>query len=184
VFGKAARIRGPDHAARLGIAYVTEDRKAFGLLANRPVSENLTISNLRRFYRFPVLRRARERNFVKEMVARLDIRLASVATEIRNLSGGNQQKVLIGRSLAVEPKILILDEPTRGVDIGAKQEIYAFIEQLVAQDVAILLISSEMEEVLRLSDRVVVLRGGHVMATLSREEASESAIMKAAALAN
>ena len=103
--------------------------------------------------------------------------------EIRNLSGGNQQKALIGRALAVEPKILIFDEPTRGVDIGAKQEIYAFIEQLVSQGVAILLVSSEMEEVLRLCDRVVVLRRGRVAATLPREAASEAAIMRAAALA-
>lgn len=184
VFGRPTRISGPDAAARLGIAYVTEDRKAQGLLANRPVWENLTISNLRRFYSFPFLRPRAERDFVQDMVKRLDIRLSSVNTEIRNLSGGNQQKVLIGRSLAVEPKILILDEPTRGVDIGAKQEIYAFVEKLVSQGVAIVLISSEMEEILRLSDRIVVLRGGQVASTMSRGEASEESIMRAAALAN
>ena len=103
--------------------------------------------------------------------------------EIETLSGGNQQKVLIGRALAVEPKILIFDEPTRGVDIGAKSEIYAFIEELVANGVAVVLISSEMEEILRLSDRVVVLRRGRVAATLARGEASEASIMRAAALA-
>ena len=114
----------------------------------------------------------------------LDVRLAGPGAEIRTLSGGNQQKVLIGRALTVGPRILILDEPTRGVDIGAKQEIYGLIERLVAEGMAVLLISSEMEEVLRLSDRVVVLRRGRVAATLTRAEATESSIMKAAALAS
>jgi ABC-type sugar transport system ATPase subunit len=103
--------------------------------------------------------------------------------QIKTLSGGNQQKVLIGRALTVAPKILIFDEPTRGVDIGAKIEIYAFIEELVASGVAVVLISSEMEEILRLSDRVVVLRRGKIAASLSREEATETSIMRAAALA-
>jgi ABC-type sugar transport system ATPase subunit len=183
VFGRPARIASPAAAARLGIAYVTEDRKGQGLFLNRPTRENLTMACLRRFYRFPFLRPVRERAFARDMVRRLDIRLPSLGTEVRNLSGGNQQKVLIGRALALEPKILILDEPTRGVDIGAKQEIYAFIERLVARGLAILLISSEMEEVLRLADRILVLREGRIAASFGRAEASESAIMTAAALA-
>ena len=183
VFGQSVRIPNPNAAARLGIAYVSEDRKAFGLLPNRPVRENMTISSLSRFCRFPFLRLGRERAFVRDMIQRLDIRLDAMNMEIRNLSGGNQQKVLIGRALAVEPRILIFDEPTRGVDIGAKQEIYNFIEKLVAQGIAILLISSEMEEILRLSDRVVVLRRGRVASVLLRESASEATIMRAAALA-
>jgi ABC-type sugar transport system ATPase subunit len=117
------------------------------------------------------------------MIKRLDVRLSGLGAEIRTLSGGNQQKILIGRALAVEPRIMIFDEPTRGVDIGAKQEIYALIEQLVAGGTAVVLISSEMEEILRLSDRIVVLRRGRVAATLPREQASEIAIMRAAALA-
>jgi len=182
VFGKDVRISGPDVASRLGLAYVTEDRKTCGLLANRPVRENLTISNLRRFSRFRFLRPRRERSFARDMIARLDIRLPGMDHEIRKLSGGNQQKVLIGRALAVRPRILILDEPTRGVDIGAKQEIYAIIERLLAERVAVILISSELEEVLRLSDQILVLRRGKVAATLSREHASEAAIMRAAAI--
>jgi len=183
VFGRSVAIRSPTAAARLGIAYVTEDRKAQGLLPNRPVRENATISNLRRFATLGVLRLAAEARYVRDMVKRLDVRLAGPGVEIRTLSGGNQQKVLLGRALAVGPRILILDEPTRGVDIGAKQEIYAFIEQLVAEGMAVVLISSEMEEVLRLSDRIVVLRRGRVAATLSRREATEDTIMRAAALA-
>jgi ABC-type sugar transport system ATPase subunit len=184
VFGRPARIRSPAAAARLGIAYVTEDRKARGLFLNRPVRENLTMASLARFYRFPFLQRRKERSFVDQMIRTLDVRLASLAAEIRTLSGGNQQKCLIGRALAVEPKILILDEPTRGVDIGAKQEIYRLIERLVAEGLAIVLISSEMEEILRLSDRIVVLRQGRIAANLARAEASEAAIMKAAAFAS
>jgi ABC-type sugar transport system ATPase subunit len=183
VFGRVARIANSNAAARLGIAYVTEDRKAFGLLPNRAVRENATISNLARFRRFGFLKRGEEKAHVQRLIERLDVRLSSMEAEIRTLSGGNQQKVLIGRALAVEPKILIFDEPTRGVDIGAKREIYAFIEELVAGGVAIVLISSEMEEILRLSDRVVVMRRGRVAATLSHGEANENSIMRAAALA-
>lgn len=183
LFGRKVAVRSPTAAARLGMAYVTEDRKAQGLLPNRSVRENATIANLRRFARAGMLRLGAEARYVREMIKRLDVRLAGPGVEIRTLSGGNQQKVLIGRALAVGPKVLILDEPTRGVDIGAKQEIYALIERLVAEGMAVVLISSEMEEVLRLSDRVVVLRRGRVAATLSRQEATEISIMKAAALA-
>jgi ABC-type sugar transport system ATPase subunit len=183
VFGRTVRIGNPNAAARLGIAYVTEDRKAQGLLPNRSVRENATIANLRRFARWGILRLANEARYTRDMVKRLDVRLASPGAEIRTLSGGNQQKVLIGRALAIEPRILLLDEPTRGVDIGAKQEIYAAIERLVADGMAVMLISSDLEEILRLSDRVVVLRRGRIAATLSRAEASETAIMRAAALA-
>ncbi len=182
VFGREARVRNPRAAARLGIAYVSEDRKTFGLLPNRPVRENATIANLARFRRFGMLRLAQERDYVKSVIKRLDVRLPGMESQIRTLSGGNQQKILLGRAMAIEPRILIFDEPTRGVDIGAKREIYAFIEALVANGTCVLLISSEMEEMLRLSDRVVVLRNGRVAATLSREEASEISIMRAAAL--
>ena len=184
IFGDEARIRSPSDAAELGIAYVTEDRKSQGLFLNRPTSENVTMSNLKRFYQFPFMKREAEKAFVHDMIRTLDIRLSSPSAEVRNLSGGNQQKVVIARALAVEPRILILDEPTRGVDIGAKQEIYAFIEELVTEGIAIVLISSELEEILRLADRIVVLRKGRVAVTLSRAEASENAIMRAAALAD
>jgi ABC-type sugar transport system ATPase subunit len=183
VFGRRVKIGSPNAAARLGIAYVTEDRKAQGLLPNRSVRENATIANLRRFARWGILCLRAEARYARDMVRRLDVRLAGLSVEMRTLSGGNQQKVLIGRALAIEPRILLLDEPTRGVDIGAKQEIYAAIERLVAEGMAVMLISSDLEEILRLSDRVVVLRRGRIAATLSRAEASERAIMRAAALA-
>ncbi len=181
--GVPVEITNPNAAARHGIAYVTEDRKALGLLANRPVRENATIANLSRFRRFGFLRLGRERGYVAELIRRLDVRLAGMEVEIRTLSGGNQQKVLIGRAPQPRAANLIFDEPTRGVDIGAKREIYALIEDLVANGTAVLLISSELEEILRLCDRVIVLRGGRVAATLTRDEASEETVMRAAALA-
>jgi ABC-type sugar transport system ATPase subunit len=183
VFGRAVRLRTPQAAMRLGMAYVTEDRKALGLLPNRSVRENATISNLSRFRWLGFLGLGKERSYVSELIRKLDIRLAGMDAEIRTLSGGNQQKVLLGRALAVDPRILVFDEPTRGVDIGAKSEIYAIIEQLVSSGMCVILISSELEEILRLADKVVVLRRGRVATTLSRAQASESAIMHAAALA-
>ncbi len=183
VFGKAVRLRSPNTAARFGISYVSEDRKTLGLLPNRSVLENATISNLARFRKLGFLNRSLERRYVKGAVKRLDVRMSGPDAEIRTLSGGNQQKVLIARALAVEPRILIFDEPTRGVDIGAKSEIYSLINELVRSGMCVILISSEMEEILRLADRIVVLRRGKVAVTLSRDEASENTIMRAAALA-
>jgi ABC-type sugar transport system ATPase subunit len=161
---------------------VTEDRKAEGILGNRPVRENATIANLKQFTTGGFLNRRAEDAFVADYTRLLDIRMANPGVEIRNLSGGNQQKVLLARALSVKPKVLILDEPTRGVDIGAKQEIYAFIRTLVTEGMSIILISSEMEEILRLSDRVLVMRQGRIVATLDHHEASEASIMRAAAL--
>lgn len=184
VFGRRVALRSPKAATRLGIAYVSEDRKTLGLLPNRPVRENATISKLSRFRRLGFLTLRKERAYVSEMIRKLDIRLAGMDLEIRTLSGGNQQKVLVGRALTVDPTILVFDEPTRGVDIGAKSEIYAIIEELVSNGMCVILISSELEEILRLSDKVVVLRRGRVATTLNREEANESTIMHAAALAS
>lgn len=183
VFGEKKRIRSSRDAIRLGIGYVTEDRKTQGLFLNRPIIENLTMSSLKRFFTGLSLRLKQERKFGKDLVDRLDIRLSNLQDPVMRLSGGNQQKVLIGRSLAVEPRILLLDEPTRGVDIGAKQEIYLFIQKMINRGMAIVLISSELEEIIRLADRVMVLRKGRIVNQLAREEATEEAIMKSAALA-
>lgn len=183
VGGQQIRIPNPRVAGQLGIVYVSEDRKTQGLLANRSVRENATIQGLGQFARAGFLRPRRERQFVARMIERLDIRLSTMEAPIRTLSGGNQQKVLIGRALAVRPRILIFDEPTRGVDVGAKEQIYSLIEQLAADGAAVLLISSELQEILRLSDRIVVLRRGRIAAVLPREHATEAAIMRAAVVA-
>lgn len=180
--GRRVQFSGPGAAAKAGVFYLTEDRKREGILHNRPVRENSTIANLKAFLRRGILSRRAEDRFIADYTRLLDIRMASSSVEIRNLSGGNQQKVLLARALSVRPKVLILDEPTRGVDIGAKQEIYTFIRKLVKEGMSILLISSEMEEILRLSDRILVMRQGRLTATLGYHEASEAAIMRAAAL--
>jgi ABC-type sugar transport system ATPase subunit len=183
VFGKTVKFRHPIDAIKAGLVYVTEDRKTQGLFLNRPVLENITIGNIQRFFKFPMLRRDMEWNFTRDMVSALDIRTTNLRVPVRTLSGGNQQKVLFARSLGLQPKLLILDEPTRGVDIGAKQEIYATIERLTKEGLAILLISSDMEELLRLSDKIIVLREGFVTAQLTRQDATENAILEAAAVA-
>lgn len=182
IFGKDVRRSNPRYAAAKGVAYVSEDRKALGLLANRPVRENATIAALARFCRLGFVGTAKEKAFVGSSISELDIRLASMEANIATLSGGNQQKVMLARALATKPKILVFDEPTRGVDIGAKREIYRFIEMLASEGVAIVMISSELEEVLRLADQVVVMRQGRVTATLPKSEASEETIMRAASI--
>ena len=147
------------------------------------IRENLSLASLRSISTLGFLSRPREERQAAALIQQLNIVARSSEQLVATLSGGNQQKGLIRRALAIEPRILLLDEPTRGVDIGAKQEIYALIERLVEEGMAVMLISSDMEEILRLSDRVVVLRRGQIAATLSRPEASETAIMRAAALA-
>ncbi len=181
IFGKPLKTGNPGDSIKAGLVYVTEDRKADGLFLNRPVMENITAGNLKRFFKFPCLRLRAEWDFARALTSRFDIRTRGLKTAVRILSGGNQQKVLIARAVGLEPKILILDEPTRGVDIGAKQEIYSMIEALASKGIAIILISSEMAELLRLSDEIVVLRDGQVSANLTRETATEDAIVKAAA---
>ena len=183
VFGRRVKFRHPIDAIKAGLGYVTEDRKTQGLFLNRPVIENITMGSVQRFFKFPALRRDIEWQFARKMVSALDIRATNLKAAIRTLSGGNQQKVLLARSLGLQPKLLILDEPTRGVDISAKQEIYATIEKLTTETIGILLISSDTEELLRLSDKIVVLREGHVTANLTRQNATENAIVEAAAVA-
>jgi ABC-type branched-subunit amino acid transport system ATPase component len=167
VFGKVLKSGNPKDSIKAGLVYVTEDRKADGLLLNRPVIENITAGNLKPFFKFPCLRLKAEWNFAREMTSRFDIRTRGLRTPLRILSACNQQKVLIARAVGLGPKILILDEPTRGVDIGAKQEIYSMIEALAAKGIAIILISSEMAELLRLSENILVLREGHISANLT-----------------
>jgi ABC-type sugar transport system ATPase subunit len=183
-FGSQRNLSGPREASAVGVAYVSEDRKTLGLLSNRPVRENATITALPRFKKFGVLSTALEQRYLDNAISYLDIRLSSPEAHIRTLSGGNQQKVLLSRAMATNPRLIVFDEPTRGVDIGAKRQIYQYIETLAEEGVAIVMISSELEEVLRLADRVVVMRQGFVSAILSRANASEEQIMRAASIAD
>ncbi len=166
VDGRPVRIASPADALRHGIAMVTEDRRKYGFVPEMSIAENLMLSSLRRFARGPFLRRRSESAVVREQMERFGVRAAGPGQAVRQLSGGNQQKVVIARALLTRPRVLILDEPTRGIDVGAKAEIYALIRRLAGQGMAILLISSEMNEILALSDRLLVMREGVVTAQL------------------
>ena len=179
--GAQVRIGSPRDAVALGIAYVPEDRKVQALVLPMSVRENLTMSIHRALLRLGAFFSARKENAVTDAyVAALRIKISTREQPVNNLSGGNQQKVVIAKGLAIRPRILILDEPTRGIDVAAKAEVHRIVSGLAGEGVAILLISSELPEILALSDRVLVMHEGRVKAVLSREEASPETIMSAA----
>ena len=180
VSGKPLRPGRPLEAIRAGIALVPEDRKGQALILDMALRANLSLVRLRRDQRFGFLDMGREADLVDQTIGRLSIRCQGSEQPVKYLSGGNQQKVVLGRWLAMDPSVLLLDEPTRGVDVGSKEEIYRLIEQLAARGVAVLFVSSEMEEVLGLSDRVLVMHQGSITGELSRDELSEKRIMEMA----
>ena len=180
VDGQPVRITRPLDAIRAGIALVTEDRKEEGLVLSLPVRENISLPNLEKVSSMGVLKPKAEQELSSDTIRRLLIKTAGGEQIVGSLSGGNQQKVVIGKWLATQPKILILDEPTRGVDIGAKKEIYDIMNHLAQSGVAILMISSELPEVLGMSDRVLVMHEGRITGEFSREEATQESIMHAA----
>jgi ribose transport system ATP-binding protein len=177
VFGERVRIQSPQHAIRLGIGLLPEDRKTDGLLLRQNVAFNVSIARLSPFARRGFLQLKQERRGVQEYVQRLNIRTPSVTAPMRNLSGGNQQKTVFAKWLNADCKILLVDEPTRGVDVGAKREIYQLMADLTARGVAIIMVSSELPEILGMSDRVLVMREGHLTAELERGQATEERIM-------
>ena len=175
--GKPVRIRSPRQAIRLGIGLVPEDRKLQALVLNLAIRENIALAMLDRLSRFGIVRFGAERALARRMVEALRVRTPSIEQKVLNLSGGNQQKVVIAKWLALHPKILIMDEPTRGIDIGAKAEVHGLMHQLAADGVAILMISSELPEIVGMSDRVLVMRQGRIAGELGRHEATQEAIM-------
>ncbi|SDX22792.1 ribose transport system ATP-binding protein [Marininema mesophilum] len=178
--GKQIRIRHPRDAIQAGLAYVTEDRKGEGLVLSRSVKENFTLPSLASFTKGGFIRKQQENEMAEKLMRQLGIRSTGIEQKVGFLSGGNQQKVAIGKWLLHQPKVWILDEPTRGVDIGAKREIYQLINQLTEQGMAILLISSDLPEVLGMSDRILVMREGKRVALFNREDADEEKVMQAA----
>ncbi|MFS8514569.1 MAG: ATP-binding cassette domain-containing protein, partial [Planifilum fulgidum] len=180
VDGKEIRVRHPADAIREGIAFVTENRKEEGLVLSLSVRENLSLPNLDALSARGVIRGEKEKRLVEESIRKLSIKTAGPGQEVRFLSGGNQQKVVIGKWLAASPRVLILDEPTRGVDIGAKEEIYRLMNRLTREGMAILLISSDLPEVLGMSDRVLVMHQGRITSEFKREEATQEKILAAA----
>jgi ABC-type sugar transport system ATPase subunit len=178
--GQAVRFRQPGQAIAAGVALVTEDRKALGLFDRMTVAENITICHLDAFARAGLVGRRAEANAVVEAVRRLAIKTAGGWEPITSLSGGNQQKCIVARWLLTEPRVLLLDEPTRGIDVGAKAEIYVLIRRLAASGMAVIMTSSELPELLTVSDRILVMCEGRLTAELARAEATEETIMHAA----
>jgi D-xylose transport system ATP-binding protein len=181
VSGHIVTIRTPREAMAHGLALLGEDRARLGLFPDQPVTGNITLAALRRVSLGVVTSPARERNAAERVIRELGIHPRDPQVRAGTLSGGNQQKVLLGRWLLTEPRVLLLDEPTRGVDVGAREEIYAQIDRLARQGLAIVVVSSDLPELVGLSDRVLVLRQGRVAAQFDREHVTAEAVMEAAA---
>ena len=180
VFGKPVRMDSPLTATKLGLAFLTEDRKALGLFQIRPVSDNIILAAIQRLFPRFWIDAGRERAVAQEFVTRLRIQTPSLSQLVQNLSGGNQQKVVLAKWLATHAKLFILDEPTRGIDVGAKLEIHRLMDELVAQGTPIVMISSEMPEILGMSDRIYVMRDGRIGGEFTHHEASQERILKCA----
>ncbi|MGH2357315.1 MAG: sugar ABC transporter ATP-binding protein [Candidatus Limnocylindria bacterium] len=179
--GREVTIRSPERALGLGIAYATEDRHELGLVLSLSIAANVSLPSLRRYLtRLGLIRRAAEAAAAREFKERLNIRTPSVEMAVANLSGGNQQKVVLSKWLNTQPRILILDEPTRGIDVATKVEVHAIIDQLAHQGMAVILISSDLPEVLAMSDRILVMREGRQMAIIGRGDATQEGVLAAA----
>ena len=175
--GEEVKISNPRQAMEHGIGFITEDRKTEGLMLDKSIRENISLCNLGRISKSSVISKEAEKDMVAEAIKDLHIKCFGPFHECNNLSGGNQQKVVLAKWILTNPKILILDEPTRGVDIGAKKEIYNIINKLAAQGVAIIMVSSELPEVLGMSDNIMVVREGEVRGIISYEEANQERVM-------
>lgn len=180
VNGISVRIESPSDAVRLGLAYVPEDRRRHGVILEMPIALNTTLASLGKVSTNGLLRLRAERSVAEEFKERLGVKAPSAQTLAKNLSGGNQQKVALARWLMTEPRILILDEPTQGIDVGAKSEIYRLIGDLAKRGLAILMISSEMPEILGMSDRVAVMVKGEIAAILDRKDATAQSVLELA----
>jgi ribose transport system ATP-binding protein len=178
--GKEVAIHKPYDAIREGIGFVTEDRKIQGLILELSVRENFTITNLGNISKNGLISNSSEVSFVDNMINKLRVKTSGRDLLVKSLSGGNQQKIVIGKWLGINPKILILDEPTRGVDVGAKKEIYQLMNDLTKQGVSIIMVSSELPEILGMSDRILVIHEGKLATILEKSEASQETIMQAA----
>lgn len=178
--GQAVKIASPSQAAELGIAYVPEDRRRHGVILELPISANTTLASLRNLSKFGFLDFAAERELAADYASRLCVKTPALFATAGTLSGGNQQKVALSRWLATNPSVLILDEPTQGIDVGAKSEIHSLMGELAEQGLAIVMISSELPEILGMSDRIAVIHAGRIAATFDRAEASQQRILAAA----
>jgi ribose transport system ATP-binding protein len=178
VSGKAAVLRSPRDAVRRGIGMLPEDRKRLGLILEHEVYKNLSLTALAKYKAGPVVLRTRELAAARRIVEQLDIKLTGFQQRTGNLSGGNQQKVVVGKWLAAEPRVLIMDEPTRGIDVGSKAEIHRIMRRLADRGTCLLFISSEIPEILRVCDRVLVMNGGRIVAEFGRGASQEQVLQR------
>jgi len=178
--GRERRFRSPEDAIAAGLAFVTEDRKSQSLILTMSVGSNITLAALGRFLKYQVIQQQAEDRAIEQSVEQLRIKTPSTAILVDKLSGGNQQKVVLAKCLLTQPSVLLLDEPTHGIDVGAKAEIYTLMSQLAQNGSAIIMASSELPEILAMCDRVLVLCEGRLTGTFTRGEAIQESIMEAA----
>lgn len=178
--GKALRITSPSQAMECGLAYVPEDRQHHGLVLPMDITDNVTLPILSRFSRWGWLATKSAQQAAYDAVTQMEVRATTVWQKVRELSGGNQQKVVLAKWLSTHPRILILDEPTRGMNVGTKAAVHSLMSELAAQGIAILMISSELPEILGMSDRILVMHDGRVTGLFNRSEATQEKIMMAA----
>jgi ABC-type sugar transport system ATPase subunit len=177
--GKEITINSPHDSIRQGIAMITEDRKLEGLFLGLSVKDNIMASNLEIVLKsLCFIDRTKEKELAENAVEKLNVKTSSLDCTVSGLSGGNQQKMIISRWLAKHVKVLIMDEPTRGIDVGAKKAIYDIMRKLSREGIAIIMISSELPEILGMSDRIAVMRSGRIVKIISREEASQTLVMQ------
>ena len=180
--GKKVEIKCPQDAVAAGIGYLSEDRKRYGIILDKTITENSTMATMEEYQKGLFIDKKKERHVTEQYAAKLKTKAPTVETAVGNLSGGNQQKVVIAKWLVRDCDVLIFDEPTRGIDVGAKSEIYHLMNELAGQGKSIIMISSELPEVLRMSDRIMVMCEGRVTGEIPIEEASQENIMTAATL--
>jgi ABC-type sugar transport system ATPase subunit len=181
VEGREVKIKRPEDAMELGVAYLPEDRQRQGLITAMTVGENIGMTRLSALKKGPFIDFHAEDTLAREYIDKLRIKTPHARQVARNLSGGNQQKIVVGKWLATNPRILIVDEPTRGIDVGARAEIHRLLDALAReQGLAILVISSDLPEIMRLSDRILVMREGLLVAEFTRKEATQEAVITAA----
>jgi ribose transport system ATP-binding protein len=180
--GEKLTIKSPQQAIAHGFGFLTEDRKTEGLILRFSITDNVTLPSMKKFVRHLIFRTKSSTSFVKELVGRLGVRATSEEMAVGELSGGNQQKVVFAKWVGIDPKVLILDEPTRGVDVGAKREIYELVNELAGRGVPVIMVSSDLPEVLNESDRIIVMHEGTIAGEISKAEATEEKIMRLATL--
>jgi len=177
---KKKKIQSPVGALKSGLIYIPEDRKQSGIFSNLSLKENISLPLLEKMSALHIISKKKEKSFVNSIISRFNIKVSSIEQKMKFLSGGNQQKAIIARSISVEPKIIIFDEPTKGIDVNSKAEIYGQLKELAKTGLGIIIISSEMEELLKAADRIIVIHKGEIKRVFEGDSASPEELLRAA----